>query len=102
GYQLCLALVLAARQSAGDANVTDTMVDDALAVAAAESKSTALELRRLERRARKLAALDRGEVIGELEALAHAVAGSDLAAIDRARLHFLRASLCEDDPETRD
>jgi len=107
GYQLCLALVLAARQSDGDAKVTDTMVDDALAAAAAESQqagqpSTALELRRLERRARKLAAIDRGELIGELEALAHAVAGTELAAVDRARLHFLRASLCEDDPETRD
>ena len=107
GYPLCLAFVLAARQAAGDANVTDIMVDDALAEVERESQAagrdgSALRLRRLERRARKVAALDRGELIGELEALAHAVAATDLAAIDRARLHFLRASLCEDDPETRD
>ncbi|HEU4613937.1 MAG TPA: ATP-binding protein, partial [Kofleriaceae bacterium] len=107
GYPLCHALVLAARQAAGDANVTDTMVDDALAEAERESQAagrdgSALRLRRLERRARKIAAIDRGELIGELEALAHAVAATDLAAVDRARLHFLRASLCEDDPDTRE
>jgi signal transduction histidine kinase len=107
GYHLCFALVLAARQGAGDANVTDTMVDDALAAAEQEAQAaghdaSALRLRRLERRARKVAAIDRAELIGELEALAHAVAATNLAAIDRARLHFLRASLCEDDPSTRD
>lgn len=107
GYQLCLALVLAARQGAGDADVTDAMIDDALAAAEEEARAagrdaSALRLRRLERRARKVAAIDRAELIGELEALAHAVAATDLAAIDRARLHFLRASLCEDDPNTRD
>jgi signal transduction histidine kinase len=107
GYELCLALVLAARQAAGDVNVTDTMVDDALAAAEAElagagHDGSALRVRRLERRARKVAALDRAEVIGELEEVAHASAGAELAALDRARLHFLRASLCEDDPDTRD
>jgi len=107
GYQLCHALVLAARQAAGDANVTDTMVDDALGAAEAEQSSTghdayALKLRRLERRARKIASLDRAELIAELEAVAHTSAGTELAAVDRARLHFLRASLCEDDPDTRD
>src|SRR6185503_2679883 len=62
GYQLCLALVLSARQGGGDANVTDTMVDDALAaaeadVATAGHDGSALKLRRLERRARKVAAV---------------------------------------------
>jgi signal transduction histidine kinase len=107
GYQLCLALMLGARQAAGDVNVTDTMVDDALAGAEAELEQAGhdrfvLELRRLERRARKVAALDRAELIAELDAVAHTSAGADLAAVDRARLHFLRASMCEDDPQTRD
>jgi signal transduction histidine kinase len=101
GYLLCLALVLAARQAAGDTSVTDTMVDDALG-AAEEGQSSALRLRRVERRVRKASALARVELIGELEALAHTIAGAELTAIDRARLHFLRASLCEDDPTTRD
>ena len=97
GYQICLALVLAARQGAGDSQVTDTMVDDALSAAEA---SSALKLRRLERRARKVA--DREALLGELDALVHASGGEELAAVDRARLYFLRASLCEDDPDTRD
>ncbi|HEY5921407.1 MAG TPA: ATP-binding protein [Kofleriaceae bacterium] len=107
GYQLCLALVLAARQAAGDAKVTDTMVEDALGAAETEQKQaghavSALGLRRLERRARKVANADRAELIAEIEGVAHAVAGTELAAVDRARLHFLRAGLCEDEPDTRD
>ncbi|HEX5063288.1 MAG TPA: ATP-binding protein [Kofleriaceae bacterium] len=107
GYQLCLALVLAARQGAGDVNVTDTMVDDALAAAERElaeagHDDSALKVRRLERRARKVANIERAELIAEIESVAHTSAGAELAALDRARLHFLRASLCEDDPQTRD
>lgn len=107
GYQLCLALVLAARQAAGDVAVTDTMIDDAFAAAeqeatAAGHESSALRLRRLERRARKVAAVDRRDLIAELDSLAHTVAATALTVIDRARLHFLRASLCEDDPDLRD
>jgi signal transduction histidine kinase len=107
GYQLCLALLLAARQAAGDNNVTDTMIDDALGAAerevqAAGQDGSALGLRRLERRARKIAQGDRTDLIAELESVAHSSAGSELAAVDRARLHFLRASMCEDDPDTRD
>jgi hypothetical protein len=50
GSQLCLALVLAARQAAGDVKVTDTMVDDALGAAATELEAgghdgSALKLR---------------------------------------------------------
>ncbi len=107
GYQLCLALVLSARQTAGESGVTDTMVDDAFAAAERESHEAgndvaALKLRRLERRARKVAESERAELIGELDGFAHASAAADLAAVDRARVHFLRASLCEDDPQMRD
>jgi signal transduction histidine kinase len=102
GSQLCLAMLLSARHAAGDSGVTDTMIDDALAAAEQESPSSALRLRRLERRARKLTQSERDQVIGELETLAVNVAGEELAAYDRARLHFLRASLCEEDPNTRE
>jgi signal transduction histidine kinase len=102
GSHLCTAMLLAARQAAGDSGVTDTMVDDELSAADTEQPSSALRLRRLERRARKHSQTERDELIGELETLALNVAGEDLAAIDRARLHFLRASLCEDDPNTRE
>src|SRR6185369_8767295 len=53
-------------------------------------------------RARRVAQLDRAELLAELDNFAHASTNADLAAVDRARLHFLRASLCEDDPDTRD
>ncbi|HEY5950361.1 MAG TPA: hypothetical protein VIV40_32945, partial [Kofleriaceae bacterium] len=107
GYQLCLALVLAARQAAGDAKVTDTMVEDALSAAERELQDAghdgaALRLRRLERRARKGTNADREALIAELDNVAHTSTAAELAAIDRARLHFLRASLCEEDPDTRD
>jgi signal transduction histidine kinase len=102
GSQLCLAVLLTARHAASDNTVTDTMIDDALAAAELESPSSALRLRRLERRARKLSQSERDQLIGELETLAMNVAGEELAAYDRARLHFLRASLCEDDPNTRE
>src|SRR5262249_44060738 len=41
GYDVSIALVLAARQAAGDAGVTDTMVDDALADALRSGASSA-------------------------------------------------------------
>jgi signal transduction histidine kinase len=106
GSHLCVAAVLAARQTAGDTSVTDTMIDDELGAAAAERPSVALTLRRLERRARKhgnaptLALRD--ELLGELDALAAQAAADEMTALDRARLHFLRASLCEDDPDLRE
>lgn len=102
GCHLCAALLLTARQAANDSGVTDTMIDDELAAAEAEQALSALRLRRLERRARKHAQVERDDLVGELETLAHNVAGEDLAAFDRARLHFLRASLSEDDPDRRD
>ncbi len=102
GSRICLAALLGARHTAGETAVTDTMIDDELAAAAAEAPSAALTLRRLERRVRKHTPAQRDELLGELEALAATIAGEDLGAVDRARVHFLRASLCEDDPELRE
>ena len=99
---LCLAALLLARHAAGESGVTDTMIDDELAAASAEKSTAALTLRRLERRARKHTPAQRDDLLGELEGLAAAVAAEDLTAVDRARLHFLRASLCEDDPDLRE
>ena len=104
GASLCAAALYAARQSAGDAGVTDTMIDDELAAAEVEAgqASAAMHLRRLERRARRPNAGDREALAIELDQLAHEAAGADLAPIERARLCFLRAALCEDDPAMRD
>lgn len=102
GSHLCAAMLLIARQAANDTRVTDTMIDDELAAAEAERAMPALHLRRLERRARKHTQVERDELLAELDTLAHNAAGDPLAAYDRARLHFLRASLCEDDPERRE
>jgi signal transduction histidine kinase len=100
--------LLAARQAAGDAAVTDTMIDDELGAAEAEVPSAALRLRRIERRVRKHGTTaaaplaQRDDLLGELEALSATVGPDDLDAAERARLHFLRASLCEDDPDLRE
>lgn len=102
GAHVCAAALLAARHGAGDTSVTDVMIDDELAAAAPELPGSALALRRFERRARRAGATERRELAAELDALAHAAAGEGLTAVDRARLHFLRAGLYEDDPETRD
>ena len=108
GSHLCMALLLSARQAAGEAAVTDTMIDDELVAAEAETPSAGLRLRRVERRVRKHASTStsalaqRDELLGELEALAATVGPDDLDAAERARLHFLRASLCEDDPDLRE
>jgi signal transduction histidine kinase len=108
GSRLCTAVLLASRHAAGDASVTDTMIDDELGSAEAEVPSAALKLRRLERRVRKHGAgsapllTQRDELLAELEALSATVGPDDLDAAERARLHFLRASLCEDDPDLRE
>ncbi len=102
GYHACAAALYAARQAAGDASITDTMIDDELAATHAESGLAALQLRRLERRARQPAEREREALLGEIDAFAHASASEPLAAAERARLYFLRAGLCEDDPRTRD
>src|SRR5262249_15788228 len=100
GLALCGAALLAAPQAARHRGVTDAAVDAELALAAAQWPSVALQIRRLERRARR--PQDRAATAAEIEALIAASAGVDLAAIDRARLSFLYASLCEDDPGTRE
>src|SRR6185312_5955886 len=102
GAHACAAALYAARQAAGDHAVTDTMVDDELAAAHAESGNAALQLRRLERRARRPGEREREALLAELDAFAYASANEPLAAAERARLYFLRAGLCEDDPRTRD
>jgi signal transduction histidine kinase len=102
GSHTCAAALLSARHAAGDTGVTDTMIDDELAAATSEVPGAALALRRLDRRARKAGAADRRELAAELDALAHATAGEAVSAVDRARLHFLRASLYEEEPDTRD
>ena len=97
------AALLAARQAAGDRAITDAAIDGALA---AEGTTPAMRLRRLERRARikaTLHAADRVALIAEAVALIDAPADdAGLAPTDRARIHFVHASLCEDDPATRD
>ncbi len=106
GSGSCAVVLLAARQGAGDKRVTDTAIDSALARLAAGvdggAPDLAIELRRLERRARKPTATGRVELAGDLDRLAEAATADSLAAVDRARLAFLQASLAEDDPETRD
>jgi signal transduction histidine kinase len=112
----CAAALYAARQAAGDATITDVMIDDELAAfegataggaasAAVASDSTIralpqVRLRRLERRARRPS--DRAALGDELDALVAGATTDELPAVDRARAWFLRAALCEDDPATRD
>jgi signal transduction histidine kinase len=106
GAAACAAALYAARQTAGDAAVTDTMIDDELNAAETEAGATrsALVLRRLERRARRPNApvTEREALIGELDGFAAASTNDELTAPERARLAFLRAGLYEDDPQTRE
>lgn len=101
GARLCAAALLAARHAGGDAAVTDHAIDAALAEIEAEAPSAAIRLRRLERRVRS-ASGDPGALLAELDALIAASSAEDLPAVDRARLWFLYAALCADDPATRD
>ena len=98
GATVCAAALLAARQAAGDTSVTDRAIDHELA---GLGDSAGIRLRRLDRRARKPASGDRTALIAELEALIQAAVGEDLAAVDRARLHFLYGSLCAEEPALR-
>ncbi|HWO18185.1 MAG TPA: ATP-binding protein [Kofleriaceae bacterium] len=101
GARLCAAALLAARLAGGDAAITDRAVDAELAAIEAESPTAAIKLRRLERRVRRPSG-DPAELVAELEALIAASATEELPAVDRARLWFLYASVCADDPATRD
>ena len=91
------AALLSARQAAGDVSVTDHAIDLELAVI---DGSVAVELRRFERRARH--ATDRGGLVSELATYIQGAASEPLSPVDRARMHFLYASLCADDAATRD
>ncbi len=96
----CAIALLVARQAAGEGAITDATIDRALA--ALVQPDLAQQLRRLERRSRRPSVAERAAILGELDELMHASATAELAAVDRARLQFLIAALCEDDPATRD
>jgi len=94
----CAVVLLAARQGAGDKAVSDAQIDQALG---ALPPAIDVTLRRLERRARSLA--ERATLLPEIEQLVEAASeDTSLAAVDRARLAFLHASVCEDEPATRE
>jgi signal transduction histidine kinase len=101
GARLCAAVLLAARHAGGDGAVTDGAIDAELAAIEAESPTAAIKLRRLERRARRPSG-DPAALVAELEALIAASSSEELPAVDRARLWFLYASVCADEPATRD
>ncbi len=97
GTRLVRAALLAARHGSGDSEVTDRAIDDELAAAEAERPSVAVALRRLERRVRKHTG-DHGALVGELAALVASAAAEELPTTDRARLWFLYASVCAEEP----
>ena len=105
---LCAASLLVARQAAGDGTVNDKQIDEALDAAkdfvGVGVSGVSIRLRRLERRVRKHAG-DASSLLAELDELIAVAAGeglSALAAVDRARLWFLYATVCADDPAKRD
>ena len=102
---LCAASLLVARQAAGDATVSDRQIDDALEAITAGGDAgvsgVSIRLRRLERRVRKHAG-DASTLLAELDELIGVAAGEALPAVDRARLWFLYAAVCSDDPSKRD
>jgi signal transduction histidine kinase len=101
GARLCAAALLAARHAGGDGAVTDRAIDAELAAIEAETPTAAIKLRRLERRARR-PSNDPAALVAELDALIAAASSEELPAVDRARLWFLYASVCADEPATRD
>jgi signal transduction histidine kinase len=108
------AVLLGARQAAGDATVSDAAIDGALdfaisgattgAGAPVAPPSTALLLRRLERRLRRrLEPSEHAGLHAELEAMTlRAAVDPELAAVERARIWMLFAKVCEELPGTRD
>jgi len=109
GRRMCAAALLAARQGASDGAVSDRDVDAAFSLVDEILEGApvggwpkmAVRLRRLERRARKHGGGDREALAVEVEAAIHAAAGEELSTADRARLWFLFASLCAEEPRTR-
>jgi signal transduction histidine kinase len=100
---LAAASLLVARQAAGDTAVNDKQIDEALEAITPDAgvSGAAIKLRRLERRVRKHSG-DAASLIAELDELLATAAGEALPAVDRARLWFLYASVCADDPAKRD
>jgi signal transduction histidine kinase len=99
---LAAASLLVARQAAGDATVNDRQIDDALEAVSPDGVSgVSIRLRRLERRVRKHSG-DAGSILTELDELILVAAGEAMPAVDRARLWFLYAAVCSDDPAKRD
>jgi signal transduction histidine kinase len=107
------AVLLAARQAAGDPTVSDAAIEAALEFALtpppggatpSTAPSTALRLRRIERRLRRrLEPAEHAALHGELEAMTQqAAADPELAAVERARIWLLFAKVCEEIPGTRD
>ncbi|MEO8705791.1 MAG: ATP-binding protein [Kofleriaceae bacterium] len=89
--------MLVARQSGGDTAVTDRAIDDELAEV---TGGIAIQLRRIERRARKAGVgIERGALATEMAELIASAATTPLPPVDRARMYFLYASLCVDDSE---
>jgi signal transduction histidine kinase len=104
GASACSAALLTALQAAGDPAITDAMIDAEFAAAEqrAGSGQSAVRLRRIERRARRPNAVQRDQILSELDQLFHSAASEGFAAAERARLCFLRAALYEADPQLRD
>ncbi|MGE3459275.1 MAG: hypothetical protein AB7O24_29450, partial [Kofleriaceae bacterium] len=70
GPRICSVVLLAARHAAGEAGMDDRAIDAELAAIA--EPNSALELRRLERRARRASTVERDALVGELERLIEA------------------------------
>ncbi|MDQ3336115.1 MAG: ATP-binding protein [Myxococcota bacterium] len=101
---LAAASLLVARQAAGDATVTDRQIDDALEAVTPHPLGAcrvSIRLRQLERRVRKHSG-EAGTILTELDELIVIAAGEAMPAVDRARLWFLYAAVCSDDPAKRD
>ena len=95
---LCAASLLVARQAVGE-EVSDKQIDEALEATAGDN--VALRLRRLERRVRKHSG-DAPALLAEIDELLASATNQNLPAVDRARLWFLYATVCADDPNKRD
>ncbi len=94
------AALMVARHAAGDPDIGDRAIDAAFD-AVGDDGGPAIQLRRLERRARKHATTDRAALTRDLEALIAVSTGDHLGVLDRARLWFLFASVCEEDVDGR-
>lgn len=90
-------------RAASEAAISDASIDAAIAAEEVARPTSAIAMRRLERRLRKrLTDEERERTIAELEELAGSVLtaqGGRLDIAERARAWFLLARACEDDPQ---